>query len=225
MHSALRLPLVLCLYTKPQALREFCCFQFLQSLQTGFCFPFFVCSSQHSQLPHLSVSVNEFPLDGRGCDVRAVIGGTLISEIHPGGLCPASSVSVQTLNFLTKTTRITAQPFAISGSLPSMLLLFFYPSPFPPHHYNFYNTHSTLCECLHPRHKVIIDTEMPLSRSDDEQCDTHAHIHASLAIIVCTFHRVCETINKWRSDYEYDAQMLFWCHFEKWNQWEPWQTR
>lgn len=51
------------------------------------------------------------------------------------------------------------------------------------------------------------------------------HTHASLTIIVCTFHRVCETINKWRSDYEHDAQMLFWCHFEKWNQWEPWQTR
>lgn len=39
--------------------------------------------------------------------------GTLISEIHPGGLCPASSLSVQTLNFPTKTTRITAQPFGL----------------------------------------------------------------------------------------------------------------
>lgn len=40
--------------------------------------------------------------------------GTLISEIHPGGLCPALSLSVQTLNFPTKTSRITAQPFTLS---------------------------------------------------------------------------------------------------------------
>lgn len=56
--------------------------------------------------------------------------GTLISEIHPGGLCPASLLSVQTLNFPTKATRITAQPFARcfsshTISQPLMLLLFF----------------------------------------------------------------------------------------------------
>lgn len=38
--AAVCLPSVCHLYAEPQALREFNCFQFLQSLQTGFCFPF-----------------------------------------------------------------------------------------------------------------------------------------------------------------------------------------
>lgn len=61
--------------SKPQALWELNYFQLLQSLQTGFCFTFFLlCSLQHSQLPHLSARANEFPHDGRGCDARAAIG-------------------------------------------------------------------------------------------------------------------------------------------------------
>lgn len=32
--------------------------------------------------------VNEFPPDGWGCDVRAVIGATLIFKIHTGGFAP-----------------------------------------------------------------------------------------------------------------------------------------
>lgn len=61
-----------CLCAEPQALREFSCFQF-QSLQTGFCFTFSVSSHPCSQLPRLSVWVNEFPPDGMGCDMRALI--------------------------------------------------------------------------------------------------------------------------------------------------------
>lgn len=152
--------------------------------------------------------------------------GTLISEIHPGGLCPASSVSVQTLNFLTKTTRITAQPFSVclfSLHLPPFNALAFYISP---HITTIFITqkHSTLCESLHLRHKVKI-TQKCLFPDLKMNNAAHTHTHSSLTIIVCTFRRVCETINKWRSDYECDAQMLFWCHFEKWNQWEPWQMR
>lgn len=54
--------------------------------------------------------------------------GTLISEIYPGGLLPASSASVQTVNFLTTMTRITAQSFSVcshSMSHPFMPLHFF----------------------------------------------------------------------------------------------------
>lgn len=44
--------------------------------------------------------------------------------------------------------------------------------------------HSTLCECLHPRHKVI-NTEMPLSCSDDEQCDSNTRTHTRITYNHC----------------------------------------
>lgn len=110
--------------------------------------------------------------------------GTLISEIHPGGLSPASSVSVQTLNFLTRTTRITAQPFAVcllSLHLPPFSALALFISP---HITTIFITqkHSTLCEFLHLRHKVIITQKCLFP---DVKMNDAAHTHTLITYNHC----------------------------------------
>lgn len=157
--------------------------------------------------------------------------GTLISEIHPGGLCPASSLSVQTLNFPTKTTRITAQPFS-SHSISHPLMLSLYLSPSPSYHYIFKTqAHKSIILCANvcgsetkANDITNLHTELPLSWSDDERCCSYTN--SSHTIMMCTFHCVYETIQT-TADLiiSTEHKTLFWCHFEKWDQWEPWQTR
>ena len=77
-------------------------------------------SSFSSRLPLFSMRVNEIPPWWYGMWCESSDRGTLILAIHPGGLCPASSLSVQTQKFPTKTTWITAQVFTPSLSSHSI---------------------------------------------------------------------------------------------------------
>lgn len=152
------------LYAKPQPsppLPQRCNrLQFLQSLQTSFCSPFSVCSSQNSAMPPSFCVSKWIPPWWWRMWCESSVRGTLISEIHPGGLCPASLVSVQTVNFLAETTRIAAQPFAPSFSSHSITHPLMPRALFITPHYNFFTAHkhSTLCECLHLGRKIISDT-------------------------------------------------------------------
>lgn len=76
------------------------------------------------------------PHDGRGMWCENNNGGTLILQIHPAGLCPASSFTVQAQNFPTKTTRIMAQaPTLLHPSISlSLLSSMFFLSSSPLHH-------------------------------------------------------------------------------------------
>lgn len=65
--------------------------------------------------------------------LEAFSGATLILRIHPGGLRPATLVSVQTSNFLAEATRIMAQPSATSLSPCSISTTYPpHPNPNPP---------------------------------------------------------------------------------------------
>ena len=109
--------------------------------------------------------------------------GTLISEIHPGGLCPASSLSVQTLNFPTKTTRITAQPFTrllSSHYISQPFILSLYIS-LPPSHSSATQIHKSrkasrdrLRQMQRP---IILQILMQRKPWSDEQYAAHTHTH------------------------------------------------